>query len=163
MKKYLSVLAAVICLLFITGCGNSGGSGESVNCTISIDCSAINKNIDKLDPAKKEFVPENGIILAETKVVAKGKDTCFEVLRDVCEANGIPMESSFSPLYKSYYIEGINNLYEFDCGANSGWMFSVNGEFPNYGCSEIKPEEGDVIKWVYTCDLGSDVGGNFEE
>ena len=45
------------------------------------------------------------------------------------------MASRYTPLYKSYYVEGINQLYEFDCGKNSGWMYSVNGEYPNYGAS----------------------------
>ena len=38
-------------------------------------------------------------------------------------------------------------------------MYSVNGEFPNYGCSAYALQDGDVICWVYTCDLGEDVGG----
>ena len=58
------------------------------------------------------------------------------------------------------YIEGINNLYEFDGGRNSGWMYSVNGWYPNYGCGTYKVKENDVIKWNYTCDLGNDLGAN---
>ena len=82
-------------------------------------------------------------------------------LKDLCRENDIPMESSWSPLYNSAYIEGIGNLYEFDCGELSGWMYSVNGEFPNYGCSGYTLQDGDVICWVYTCDLGEDVGGGY--
>ena len=59
------------------------------------------------------------------------------------------------------YIEGINNLYEFDVGNTSGWMYKVNGWFPNYGCSRYQLQNGDVIEWVYTCDLGDDVGGGY--
>ena len=39
-------------------------------------------------------------------------------------------------------------------------MYKVNGWFPNYGCSRYQVEDGDVICWVYTCDLGADVGDN---
>lgn len=70
------------------------------------------------------------------------------------------MESSFTPAYNSAYVEGINNLYEFDCGQLSGWMYNVNGWFPNYGCSKYTVQDGDVINWVYTCNLGKDVGDN---
>ena len=35
----------------------------------------------------------------------------------------------------------------------------VNGWFPNYGCSRYQVQSGDVIEWLYTCDLGADVGG----
>ena len=59
-------------------------------------------------------------------------------------------------------VEGINQLYELDCGKNSGWMYSVNGTFPNYGASAYKPKDGDVILWVYTCDLGNDVGNPYQ-
>ena len=52
---------------------------------------------------------------------------------------------------------GINNLYEFDCGQGSGWMYSVNGVFPNYGCSSYKPANNDKIAFRYTCELGYDL------
>ena len=65
-------------------------------------------------------------------------------------------------MYNSAYIEGINNLYEFDCGELSGWMYKVNGWFPNYGCSACKVENGDDIVWCYTCKgFGKDVGGGW--
>ena len=40
-------------------------------------------------------------------------------------------------------------------------MYKVNGWFPNYGCSRYSLKQGDVIEWVYTCDLGRDVGGGY--
>ena len=55
-------------------------------------------------------------------------------------------------------MEGIANLYEFDVGSFSGWMYKVNGWFPNYGCSRYQLKAGDVICWEYACDLGADVG-----
>ena len=67
------------------------------------------------------------------------------------------MEFSQSPAYNSKYVEGINNLYEFDCGERSGWMYSVNGEFLNYGSSAVEIKSGDRIQWRYTCDLGEDL------
>jgi hypothetical protein len=36
-------------------------------------------------------------------------------------------------------------------------MYSVNGEFNNYGASKTEVKNGDVIEWTYTCDLGKDV------
>ncbi len=64
-------------------------------------------------------------------------------------------------MYNSAYIEGIHNLYEFDCGELSGWMYKVNDWFPNYGCSRYQLKDGDVICWEYTCNLGIDVGGYY--
>ncbi len=46
-------------------------------------------------------------------------------------------------------------------GNLSGWMYSVNGWFPNYGCSRYALKDGDIVEWRYTCDLGYDVGGGY--
>ncbi len=85
----------------------------------------------------------------------------FDVLARVCREQHIHMEYTNTPIYNSAYIEGIGNLYEFDCGAGSGWMYRVNGWFPNYGSSRYAVKDGDVIEWLYTCDLGRDIGGNY--
>lgn len=73
------------------------------------------------------------------------------------------MEASYTPLYDAYYIEGINQLYEFDCGSLSGWTYKVNGIAPNYGCSKYEISDGDDIVWSYTCNLGVDVGAETDE
>lgn len=85
--------------------------------------------------------------------------TVFEVLNKVCEAADIQIEYSWTPMYNSYYIEGINHLYEFDVGPESGWMYKVDEWFPNYGCSAYKLKDGQDIVWCYTCNgYGADVG-----
>ena len=116
--------------------------------------------MDNLTAGKEEFVPSDGWILKSTKVSFSDGESVHDVLQRVCKDKGIHMESSFTPAYNSAYVEGINQLYEFDCGELSGWMFNVNGWFPNYGCSKYKVSDGDEINWVYTCDLGKDVGDN---
>ena len=70
---------------------------------------------------------------------------------------GIHLEFENTPIYNSAYIEGIGNLYEFDCGELSGWTYRVNGWCPNYGCSRCQLQPGDTIEWLYTCKLGLDV------
>ena len=130
-------------------------------CTITILCDTILNNFEMLDPAKAGFVPSDGVILSAVTVEFEEGETVFDVLNRVCEAYEIQLEYSWTPLYDSYYIEGINNLYEFDCGAESGWMYKVNGWFPNYGSSSCTVQNGDAIVWCYTCiGLGLDVGGS---
>lgn len=125
---------------------------------ITIRCDTILDNMDKLDPAKAEFVPENGEILPMVQVFFYEGDTVFDVLVRICDTLDIQLEYSMS-VYGSYYIEGINNLYEKDCGSESGWMYRVNDWFPNYGCSVLEVSDGDVIEWLYTCHgYGTDVG-----
>ena len=133
--------------------------GKTYTCTFSIECSTILNNLEQLDPEKLEMVPSGGTILAKTTVTFYEGESVFDVLQRVCKEKGIHLESSWTPIYNSAYIEGIHNLYEFDCGALSGWMYRVNGWYPNYGCSRYQLKDGDVVEWRYTCDLGNDVGG----
>ena len=134
---------------------------EELHCTLSISCATILDNMDKCDKEKRELVPEDGWILPPTEVVFFEGESVFQVLKRNCKRFGIHMEFSNTPIYNSAYIEGINNLYERDVGETSGWMYSVNGWFPNYGCSRYALKDGDVVEWVYTCDLGYDVGGGY--
>ena len=127
-------------------------------CYFSIECSTIFNNLSDLDPAKLGELPSDGIILKKQKVVFYAGESVFDVLQRVCKENGIQMESSFTPMYNSAYVEGINNLYEFDCGNLSGWMYRVDGWYPNYGCSRYQLCDGETVEWRYTCDLGKDVG-----
>ena len=133
-------------------------TAKSYTCTFSIECSTILNNLDMLDPDKLEMVPSNGVILSRTTVTFYEGESVFDVLQRLCKEKGIHMESSWTPIYNSAYIEGIHNLYEFDCGNLSGWMYRVNGWYPNYGCSRYQLQQGDVVEWRYTCDLGEDVG-----
>ena len=130
-------------------------------CTLSISCATILDNMELCNKEKRELVPEDGWILEPMTVTFYEGESVFNVLQRTCKQQNIHMEFSNTPVYNSAYIEGINNLYEFDVGNLSGWMYRVNGWFPNYGCSRYQLQNGDVIEWVYTCDLGDDVGGGY--
>lgn len=138
----------------------SGASAKasSKTVTIQIRCDTILKHKKQLASGKLKYVPSNGVILGTTTVqVAKG-DTVFDVLKAVCNMRGIQLEYSYAPVYQTDYIEGIDNLYEKDCGDQSGWVYQVNGWSPNVGCSQYKVKDGDRIVWAYTCEnYGEDV------
>lgn len=148
-----------------SGNKNNGSLGtvieEEKTCTISIRCDTILNNMSDLKDGKNKYVPSNGVILATSEIDFDEGETVFDVLKRACSLAGIQLEYSWTPMYNSYYIEGINNLYEFDCGEESGWMYKVNGWFPNYGCSSYTLKDGDAIVFCYTCKgLGADVGGS---
>ncbi|WP_243136701.1 DUF4430 domain-containing protein [Acetobacterium paludosum] len=140
--------------------GNSATTATTNTCTLSISCSTILNNMANLTQGKASFVPSDGWILYPTETSFTTGESVHDVLQRVCRQYGIHMESKFTPAYNSAYVQGINQLYEFDCGELSGWMYNVNGWFPNYGCSQYTVKNGDVINWIYTCDLGKDVGDN---
>lgn len=142
---------------------------EYITCTLQIDCSTIINNIGSMNESKCEFVPSDGKILAEKKFRVKKGNTAFDLLKTAClenvcadncrfcAKNGIHLDYSYTPAYENYYIRGIHQIYEKDCGSRSGWMYCVNGTFPNFGSSSYVLKEGDKVCFVYTCDLGEDV------
>lgn len=134
---------------------------KELTCTLSVRCDTILENIAWLDKEKVDIVPKDGVIFAEKTVTFYEGESVFNLLIREMKKNKIHMEFENTPIYNSAYIEGIANLYEFDCGELSGWMYKVNGWFPNYGCSRYQLKNGDKVEWVYTCDLGVDVGGYY--
>ena len=52
-----------------------------------------------------------------------------------------------------------SSLGEFDYGSGSGWMYSVNGVYKNYGFADYYPQDKDVIRVQFTVMLGEDLGG----
>ena len=140
---------------------NERNTDENISyVTVSIDCSTILNNMDKLAKNKQALIPQNGIILPPTEVQINGGESAFDILKTVTSEHKIHMEFSTSGTYKTVYIEGIANLYEFDCGNLSGWTYRVNNEFFSHGVSAHEVHPGDIIEFVYTCDLGKDVGAS---
>ena len=138
--------------------GQDSDKTKVYSCIFSIECSAILNNITELEADKREILPWDGVILPPTKAEFYAGESVFDVLQRVCKEYSIHLESAWTPVYNSAYIEGIHNLYEFDCGSLSGWMYRVNGWYPNYGCSRYQLADGEVVQWRFTCDLGNDVG-----
>ena len=135
---------------------------EKITVSIQIRCDNLSKDMSKLtDEGKAPYVPSDGVILSRTKYRCEKGATVYDVLYAVCRNHNIHIESNYTPVYGSYYIEGINHLYEFDAGSESGWMYRVNGRYPDYGCSSYRLADGDSIVWAYTCNLGKDLGHEY--
>lgn len=137
-------------------------ASKTSTATLSISAATILRHLDQFDSSKMSVLPADGVIMATRKVTFSANESVFDVLKRETKKSGVHMEFSWTPMYNSAYVEGIHNLYEFDCGELSGWMYKVNGWFPNYGASRYQLKAGDKVEWVYTCDLGRDIGGYWE-
>lgn len=120
-------------------------------CVLEITCAEVLSHMDQLNEGVKKMIPDGGRIFQGKTVFEEG-DTVFDVLKKVCGEQNILLDYTFTPGFATYYIKGINHLYEFDCGDESGWLYSVNGKKPGYGCSQYKLTKGDQVVFYYTCE-----------
>lgn len=130
---------------------------NALSCTLTVRCDTVLNNIESIAPEKVQLVPQNGVILPETKLEFSEGDTVFDVLEKELKSCKIHLEFSKVSMYDSVYIEGIGNLYEFDASNLSGWIYRVNGKVPSVGCSQYKLKNGDRIEFLYTCNMGKDL------
>ncbi|HHU23060.1 MAG TPA: DUF4430 domain-containing protein [Clostridiales bacterium] len=131
---------------------------EKLTCTLSIRCDTVLANMDKLASGKEDIIPESGYFLYLTDVEFLEGDTVFDVLKRELQSQKLHLAFTATPGTGSVYIDGLFNLYEFDCGSLSGWIFLVNGVSPGISCSEVELNSGDLIEFAYTCDMGKDLG-----
>ncbi len=129
---------------------------DKLYCTLSVSCKSVLDNIDKLKESKKIIIPDDGIIFEEKTVEFFENESVFDVLNREMKNNKIHFEFVQTPMYNSVYIEGIGNLYGFDCGDASGWLYRVNGIKPNFGCSQYQLKNGDRIEVYYSCNFFED-------
>ena len=122
---------------------------DTVTCTVTVECKSILDHMDDLKEGHEEFVPDDGYIIKDYTYKAKKGYTAYDALKGACKKNDIKLTAK-STSY-GIYISGINNLDEFDCGKQSGWMYSVNGIMPNTTCGNVSVDDGDSIVFTYVC------------
>lgn len=172
MKKDIIVLAAVVFALVILIKSVDIQSVEeyySVHCDdvenadktvfLTVDCSDILDNADSLDENLRDerFVPSDGFIIPKTEYVLLEGDSVFSILERAARSDKIPLDyqGADGNTFGTVYVKGINNIYEFSCGPASGWIYTVNGESPDSGCSQYVPSDGDEIEFIYVCDYNA--------
>ncbi len=119
--------------------GSSSSSGSSGSSSSSSQASTITVSVT-IDASA------GGGSVSTTSVSLDAGATVYAALL----ATGAQVNASFSSM--GAYVASINGLAEFDCGSNSGWLYSVNGVDPSVGCSNYTLSDGDVVRWHYTAD-----------
>ena len=96
--------------------------------------------------------PGNTSLFFEGYIDIQNEETVYSLLH----------KTGLDVVSRGGYVAGIGGLAEFDAGPFSGWVFSINGQFPGTGATNIPVNEGDRIEWLFTRDLGADVGAGGE-
>ncbi|WP_249896878.1 S-layer homology domain-containing protein [Paenibacillus sp. PK3_47] len=94
-----------------------------------------------------------GTILPSTNVVLNPGETAYSLLVRQLGSKVVASGSG-----DGLYVRSIDGLGEFDRGPQSGWMYLVNGTDPKSSAGSYKLQNGDVLTWRYTTNLGTDVG-----
>lgn len=166
MKKTFRILALLFCLLCLSACsGRSGGDAspqassagaEEIRVTVSADCLTVLDHPDDLAPGYAAFIPKDGILLPDTKITLPAGATAFDAVKAACAAAGIPLE--IRGYATTTYIVAIAQIGEKICGESSGWIYLVNGSSPQVGCSNYPLQDGDTVRWRFSCTgFGADV------
>lgn len=143
-----------------SGNGNSGNNsqntrpaGRIISCTIEIRCDNATARKDSItNQGICDSIPDDGTILEVTTYTGKEGFTVYDVLAAVTAAHNpvIPIVANAD----RSYVSSINNLSEKNVGPTSGWTYRVNGVLPMMAANQYKVKDGDVIKWIYVCQLG---------
>lgn len=178
MKKDFLIVSIFVCVVILLFSGTKIQSvdeyyltnldvitADSETVSLEIRADTAVQNVAKIKPSLHQYIPADGTILAQQQYVLRPDDTVFSIVNRAVRHEKIQMEYQGADInaYNSVYIQGIQYLYEFSCGPLSGWMYEVNGDFPNVGVSQYTLKDGDDIVLHYTCDLGRDLGYEWED
>lgn len=83
--------------------------------------------------------------------------TAMDVFRQVLTANGYTYEAKGSYVQAVIKPDG-TKVAEFSKGPNSGWVFRVNGEFPDVAMRDYQLSDGDVIEVLFTANYMDEPG-----
>lgn len=140
----------------------SGGNDGLLVVEISAECSSVLGKMDSIDRAVNppELIPEDGVVISRCEVSLPEGATAFDALIEAARQQRVRVDYTGASSMGTY-VSGIGGIYEFGFGGLSGWMYRVNGDFPDVSSADITLNPGDIVEFVYTCDLGHDVGENY--
>jgi hypothetical protein len=98
-----------------------------------------------------------GVYYAKQRLEIEPGETAYTIL----QKTGLTLRTNLNTQY-GVYVEAIEGYGEFDGGPNSGWVCKVNGVGITKSSALIPLNDGDTVEWLYTRDLGKDVGISWE-
>jgi len=143
---------------------NTSNATSNYNDNVNSTTSSSDDGIDEVKPADSNPLPvtitingpEDEGVIYTGNYTYKENMTVMSLLIDIHETEGLLLDYSGSG--DATYINGIDNLYEFDYGPLSGWLYGVNGTFPLKSVGAFQLSPGDEVTFYYTLDNGVDVG-----
>ena len=148
-KKILSLLLALVMALSLVPTSVLAAPDDLGKAHVIVENTTYSKD---------DGAPWDGT-LVDTWVKLTEESTMMSCVAEALDAKGYTHTGTT-------YISEINGLSELDGGSASGWMGTLNDWFTNAGFDAFtvangKLEAGDEIRVMYTCSLGDDLGGSW--
>ena len=121
---------------------------------VGADCAGVLDRLGDIDESVNPLsvIPEDGIILPLDEVSLREGATAFDALIEAARAKRVRVDYVGSSY--GIYVRGIGFVYEFGFGSESGWTYRVNGAVPQMSAGAYELSEGDLVEFIYTCELG---------
>ena len=151
-KKILSLLLALVMALSLVPTSVLAAPDDLGQVRVIVENTTFTKPVDGNAPAWTGT-------LVDTWVKLTKDSTMMGCVFEALDAKGYTHTGTT-------YISEINGLSEFGGGGQSGWMGTLNDWFTNEGFAAFTVaagtlEAGDEIRVMYTCSLGDDLGGSW--
>lgn len=161
-KKKIFILILALALVLIAFAAlflndDTASEKDVFSCTLEVRCDQVLDNKSQLKGEKADIIPSDGVIYSGTQIEFYDGETVFDVLKRKLQEEKIHFDFEYSKAFDSAYAEGIGNLYSFDCGEMSGWLYRVNGVSPDVGCSQYRLKDGDRVEFYYSCDMSKEM------
>lgn len=131
-------------------------TASEITVTFSADCSAALDRLSEINESVNPLfvIPEDGVVISKRELGLPDGATAFDALTAAARQEQTRVDYNGSSY--GVYVSGIAYIREFGFGEMSGWMFRVNGEYPEMSCGAYTLSDGDTVEFVYTCDIGRD-------
>ena len=151
-KKILSLLLALVMALSLVPTSVLAAPDDLGQAHVIVENTTFTKPVDGKAPAWTGTLVDTWVKLTEDS-------TAMSCVTEALDAKGYTHTGTT-------YISEINGLSELDGGSASGWMGTLNDWFTNEGFAAFTVaagtlEAGDEIRVMYTCSLGDDLGGSW--
>ena len=138
-------------------------TGEEIDGYVTISFEDYGKRLNDAD-----FETPLGVLIEPTQVPYEKGDSIAKVTVRLLDALDIGYTYT-GTVENAFYLATLENFKlsdgtvvdsfgEFDSGAGSGWMITLNNWFINRSTADFDVEDGDYIKWQNTCQIGADIG-----
>lgn len=139
--------------LVSSGSGSGSGSSDAKSYTVTVRVMVPPADQSKRYTYKHDSRSYTNLLTTTGKVTVTAGSSVRDAFVTILDQNGIDYVEQ-----NNGYFPTIGGWSEYDRGANSGWMYRVNGSVPSVALKDYELTGNATIVWYYTDDYSNDYG-----